>query len=785
MAAVSASIYTTEFTEAHAAEFEENPVAYLENVILPSISNSRVRNENNIQWERNAQDNLVVSSANGLTWFYIDLLNSSETSREALFEFINIDGVGWAYYDEFGDLQLVLPGYDFYIGGRGVFDTEYVVPVELAASSESQLIGFLYNISSPRVSEVNAWDSETFRAQRSGQFFGDGTYFGFLFALVIYNLVLALIMRQMAYLYAGVFQLCVGAVIFISTGYSTLFLFQNNQIYTVPAYGMLIVLASISSGLFSISILRIKEYNRKLFLAWCALVSWGVIQLPLIALTSIPSGIETNANRILLSLNAIVFLCSLGIHIYTLTYFWRRVSITKYWFVTVTVQIWVVMIWQLVSSMGIGNADSLKYLIQLFTLINGAVLSLLISIAFREEQRGKTQAQEEALTSLQMANDIQLSKANFISTAGHDLRQPLQAIRLHIEALQQHASESTGEVLTKVEHNIQELSALLNSLMNLSKSTSYVDNEGSEEFLLDEVIGSLHEEVEPFAKQKGLKLIVKEAPYLVRTSKVGLAQILRNLLNNAIKFTREGSITIRVDQIGENISVSVIDTGPGIPEHEVNNIFDERYQVPNKLSEKKDGMGIGLSIVKRLSEALDIPLEVDSTVGKGTEFQITLRASTTAVVKRMSNTDPTSLNGLRVAIVHQSDSRRNDLKNTIEQWGAMALAKEDLQSLHDYTQKHAWTPHMMIVEQSLFEEFSKLSERTENSHQQTHSLFLSLNVPTIVLSANEGSSEEVLKKANANNNQENQASRYHWFTDPLSPGVLRSFIQRVVIKPAG
>lgn len=782
---VNQYLYTAEFTEAHIAAFEETQAEFVRDQLITSLNGGDIEDFPGFNWQPNSSDTINFSSENGLTWFYLSLENSSDLSREVLLEFVNIDGVGWIEVDENGDLQTYLPGYQYYIGGRTVYDTEFVVPVEVEGNSSNQLVGFIYNVSVPRVANIRAWEPEAFRAERMQTTFSDGTYYGFLLALVIYNLTLAFVIRQIAYLYAGVFQLCVGFIVFISTGYSTLFLFPNNQILTIPIFGLAFILASISSGLFSIAILQIKEYSERLYKAWMLFVLWGLVQIPLILLTTLPSGIEANSNRWLLSSNSLVFIASQGLHIYTLIYFWRKVSIAKYWFVAITLQVWMLMAWQLTSNFGVGIADLFKYLVQAFTIVNGAVLTWLIGYSVREEQRNRVTAQEEALANLKMANDIQRSKANFISTAGHDLRQPLQAIRLHIEALKASASASTASVLSKVENNIAELSALLSSLMNLSKSTSYIEQEANEEFLLDDVLHSLVEEMEPFATQKNIAINCHEAPYLVRTSKVGITQILRNLLHNSIKFTRQGSVGISVEPIGDEVCIVITDTGPGIAEEDLDHIFTEFFQVKNTKAQPSTGMGIGLSIVRRLSESLDIPIHVESNVGKGTEFHIKLKVSDTEKVKRETTSDPSSLNGLKVAIVHQSSERCTQLKETLEHWGAMALAWQDWDQLRDYVSKHSWRPHMLIVEKNLFEAFSEqpVSQQLSSAHASPIAAFsspLTLDIPTIVLS--NGSSE---KETSSTPNRSNESGRYHWFSDPLSPGVLRSFIQRVVIKPAG
>lgn len=776
---VSQYIYTAEFTDDQLAAFESSPIEFLEQQLIPNTTRN-----SGFEWQSNTGDQISIESDSGLNWFYINLQNSAESSRSALLEFINVDGVGWVEYLPTGEIQLVRPGYDAYIGGRVIYDTRFVVPVELEGNSQSQLIGFTYNVSSPRIASIRAWNPEVFRAQRVQQHFGDGIYYGFLLALVIYNLALGVVLKQHSYIYAGAFQFFVGAIVLVSTGYSTLFVLQNNQTLTIPIFGLLFLLAGISSGLFSLSILQIKQHSRALYRIWMGLIVWGLIQVPMVIATAVPIGIEANSNRFLLSINALTFLFSQGVHVYTLVFVWHRISVAKYWFVAITLQVWLIMAWQLTANYGVGFDTQIKYFVQFFTLVNGGVLTWLIGHTLGEEQKAKERAQQEALANLRMANDIQQSKASFISTAGHDLRQPLQAIRLHITALKETASAATADVLRKVEGNIAELSALLNSLMNLSKSTSYIEQDANVELLLDDVLSNLREEIGPFAAQKGIALHFDEAPYLVRTSKVGLTQILRNLLNNGVKFTRSGSVKVLIEPAGEVICISVVDTGPGIPNEELENIFTEFYQVEGDSTAMKAGMGIGLSIVKRLSDALRIPLNVESRLGHGTEFHLEVPVASGDKIKRTVATDPTSLSGLRVSIVHRSAKRRKELKATLEQWGAMALAWPTPGDMFNYASRHKWQANLMILDQAFLEEFTETGSKMQHKLKDKQSPYFHPKTQTIVLDPEiaTANDEEILSQASRFWNSD--AEYFHWFKDPMPPGVLRSFIQRVVINPA-
>jgi len=565
---VTQLVYTSAVTERQLIDFTGDALKFVREVLEPSIDSPALAKELGINWVPNSQETLTNESSSGLTWFYLELINNDNVDRDFLLELTEFNGVAWIYRDSNEILKVIIPTYEAYLGGRVVFDREYVLPVKLQANESKLIMGFFYSMSIPRTGRMNLWEEESFREQRAKQYIADGVYFGLLLAIAFYNFALFTTMRQSSYLYASLFQLCIGAIVFFNDDYSTLLLIPRNIIYTAPIYALLIIFVGIFSALFSISILQIKKHNKILYRFWIAVLVWNIIQIPLI-ITTLPFGIEPNRIRVLLLMSFFAFLIIQGLYVYTLIYFWNRITIAKYWFIAVTVQIWALVLWQVASPLGLGVASTLQYIVQVFTIANGMVLTALVGYAVRSEQQLRVEAQEEALSSLQLANYIQQSKSNFINATSHDLRQPLEAIRLHIEALLVSASDRTGEVLKKVGNNVSELSALLNSLTKLSKDTVQIDSSEHEIFLLSDVLNSLAEELEPFVSKKKLSIEFQQSNAVVNTSKVGLTQILRNLLNNSVKYTDIGGIRVEVIEKEYYVAIRVIDSGCGIPEIEL------------------------------------------------------------------------------------------------------------------------------------------------------------------------------------------------------------------------
>lgn len=789
---VTQFIYISDFTEEHSIALQAEVLAIIQEQLVPSTESSSAAERFGFNWSLNSQEFLVNDSATGLTWFYIDLTNSSNTDFEVYLEVSGLDGVGWIYRDSTDSYEIIRPSYDSYIGGRVVFDRDFVLPIDLVASETRRVYGYAFSVSTPREGTFKVWNPESFRENRAKRFLVDGAYYGFLLSLVLLNLALFVTMRQISYFYASIFQLGVGTLVLFGSGYSNLLVFPNNLNYIIPAYGVVFCLIGISSGLFNISILQIRNTHSTLYKIWMGLVAFNVSQIPIIVLTSLPSDLDPNANTLLLFISLLFFLFAQAVHIYTLFYYWKRTTITKYWFTAVTLQVWILIAWQLAFFIGYDLTNILRYVVQIFTAVNGMVLVWLVGHVVRSEQQQRAQAQEEALRSLQIANDIQQSKANFISTAGHDLRQPLEAIRLHINALQETAPTTTSKVLTKVEGNVKELSALLHSLMNLSQSTAQTEDSQDEDFLLSDVMESLRDEAEPFAGKKGLSLDIQKTSVSVNTSKVGLTQILRNILFNSIKFTKAGGVKVEIQDLEENVLIRIVDTGCGMPQQELDKIFTEFYQVGHRPKGTEYGMGLGLSIVERLAKSLNISVQVDSAIDQGTKFELQIAKGASAPeTATYSSADPASLSGLRVAVLNAKTENATAIKTLLENWGASALAFVDLVSADQYIAFHNWHPDILIVTEEFYRKLighdDLTAEQVIEPNPTSTNSSLRNNVaesaiPILILYSPSEHGKTVESSASATRADNSKNENHYWFEDPINPGVLRSFIQRMVIS---
>ncbi len=228
----------------------------------------------------------------------------------------------------------------------------------------------------------------------------------------------------------------------------------------------------------------------------------------------------------------------------------------------------------------------------------------------------------------ELADRANQGKSRFLATASHDLRQPLQTLEMLNGTLRRHASNHLSiEALAQQEQAIGAMARLLNALLDISKLESGAIKPEPTDFKVAAIFEELRLEFASTAANKGLKLEIESCNDIVHSDPSLVEQILRNLVSNAVKYTREGWIRLRCLHDAALVRIEVLDTGVGIPADQLPYIYDEFYQVGIPANISRDGYGLGLSIVQRLVKLLTLKLDVRSEVGKGSAFSLALPAS--------------------------------------------------------------------------------------------------------------------------------------------------------------
>jgi signal transduction histidine kinase len=219
-------------------------------------------------------------------------------------------------------------------------------------------------------------------------------------------------------------------------------------------------------------------------------------------------------------------------------------------------------------------------------------------------------------------------KSQFLANMSHELRTPLNAIlgytELMIDGIYGELTPKAGDVMARVDRSGKHLLGLINDVLDLSKIEAGQLELALADYSLAEVVNAVVTQVESLAAEKKLILQATVAPDLPsgRGDERRLAQVLLNLLGNAIKFTEVGSVRVVAHRDGDAFVVAVADTGPGIAEADRQRIFEEFQQADSSSTRKKGGTGLGLSIARRIVELHGGRIWVESTVGRGSTFSV-------------------------------------------------------------------------------------------------------------------------------------------------------------------
>jgi two-component system, sensor histidine kinase len=301
---------------------------------------------------------------------------------------------------------------------------------------------------------------------------------------------------------------------------------------------------------------------------------------------------------------------------------------------------------------------------------------------------------DKAESARNKAEEASRSKSQFLASASHDLRQPLHALSLLTALLKDMTEDArVREVGRHIELSVQSLDGLFGALLDLSKLDAGAVKPELREIALHELIDRLSIEYQPKAQSKGLIYECESDRIWVRTDPILLERVMRNLLENAIRFTPAGRVAVYARRAAEGLSISVSDTGIGIPDSERSRIFEEFYQIGNPARSRAQGLGLGLSIVRRLSDLLGFEVVVSSRAGQGSVFAIKvpesqLRTAPTGVAIERPAQVEDDVSGIVVLVIEDDGEVRNAMNLSLRRWDCtplIAASLDDARKLLDAT----------------------------------------------------------------------------------------------------
>ena len=300
---------------------------------------------------------------------------------------------------------------------------------------------------------------------------------------------------------------------------------------------------------------------------------------------------------------------------------------------------------------------------------------------------------------LEVAESANRAKTRFLAAASHDLRQPTHTLSIFGAALSMRPlDEPSREIARHMNTAVHVLASQLDALLDISKLDAGVVRVNRAPLGLRGFLERLRDEIRPAALQKGLQVSLACAQDgMVDTDPMLLERILRNLLDNAVKYTASGSVRLEARRENGAFVISVADTGPGIPRAEQARVFEEFYQLDNPERDRTRGLGLGLAIVQRLAALLALRMEMTSSPGEGTHFRLVVPAALHRLQPQASPRPARPLaSALHVLVVDDEAEIRLGMKTLLEGMGCRAtLAEGTEQAL---AAARAARPDLMLVD---------------------------------------------------------------------------------------
>jgi two-component system, sensor histidine kinase len=316
----------------------------------------------------------------------------------------------------------------------------------------------------------------------------------------------------------------------------------------------------------------------------------------------------------------------------------------------------------------------------LLASISRGLSQLIDTISLLEREKDKLlQAQDVLIARLESAKteaeQANLAKSRFLAAASHDLRQPLQAISLLSGVLRSVSVEKrVMDISTQLARASEALDTLFGAILDISRLEAGAIKPTVSEFSVDALFARLQSEYGARAAAKNLTFNTRQEHVRLASDPVLFERIIRNLVENAIRYTSDGGVTLALSEQTAYFEVSVTDSGIGIETPEQERIFQEYYQAAKSAEAQEIGMGLGLAIVRRLCSLLDFKISLQSSPGHGSAFNVQIPKSMVTRVAPARVAEPgvihLDLLGKRVLVIDDDPLVREALTAALTAWGA-------------------------------------------------------------------------------------------------------------------
>jgi signal transduction histidine kinase len=379
-----------------------------------------------------------------------------------------------------------------------------------------------------------------------------------------------------------------------------------------------------------------------------------------------------------------------------------------------------------------------------------------------ELERAK-EAADAARTEAEIANR---SKTQFFAAASHDLRQPLHAMGLFAAALADKVRDpEVQQIVHSINASVDALEGLFNELLDISKIDAGIVKANPVHFDLAPLLERVRRDAQPEAMERGLQLRLGKTRHFAFSDPTLVERMLRNLVSNALRYTWQGGVVVGARRRGSDLSLEVWDTGVGIDPDQRARIFEEFYQVGNPERNSRKGLGLGLSIVRRLAALLGTVVTVHSARGRGSVFRFRVplgRAPEPAAASApLARARPGDLSERVIFVIEDEPAVLRGMEVLLHSWGATVVPCTSLPEVIDRARDLPRAPDLVIADYRLRE--NNIGTQAINALRER---FRSA-IPAIIVSGSTTPAHAA----------EAQAIGAHLLLKPVMPAKLRSLIQ--------
>ncbi|EGI78100.1 ATP-binding response regulator [Hylemonella gracilis] len=368
----------------------------------------------------------------------------------------------------------------------------------------------------------------------------------------------------------------------------------------------------------------------------------------------------------------------------------------------------------------IGHVAGLTLLI--YTYFFG-VFSLRVNRGLLESIRlrlAQTQLAEQLAQRTAVAEAAAADKSRFLAAASHDLRQPLHALALFVDALKSCVDGPSREALVRnIEQSLGAMDSLFHALLDISKLDAGVVRPVWEPFPVQALLDDVLLNFSGPAQAQGLRLLVRPSAAWVRGDRLLCGQMLANLVSNALRYTRQGGVLVacRRERRGGRDGrdggwrIVVLDTGIGIAPEQLDEVFKEFVQIGNPERDRRQGLGLGLAIVRRIADLMRMPVHVRSRPGRGSTFGFSLpraepQAAAAHAVHGAVAGDSVSqfegqLTGCLVAVLDDEIHVREGMQALLQSWGAQVVTAPSCAALIAGLNAQTRAPDVLVCDYRL------------------------------------------------------------------------------------